>query len=389
MSFALTDEQRMIQKTTREFSRKVLASTATERDQTKEYPDENLKKMGELGLMGMLVPAEYDGEDLDTVSYSLALTEVAYACASTAVIMSVHNSITCGSLARFGTDEQKEKYLKPMASADMIGSFALTEPEAGSDPSALSTTAVKDTAVKDNDTYLLNGTKRFITGGLTSGVFIVLARSEGSQGHKGISAFLVTPDMPGFSVGHVEDKMGLRASDTCDLIFSDCRVPAGNLLGMEGEGFKIAMSGLDAGRIGIASQSLGVGMAALDAAVKYAKKREQFGKPIAKFQGLRWMIAEMAMDVECARLLTLNAAAMKDRGEKCSAQASMAKLFASEMANRVTAQAVQIHGGYGVTKEYDVERFYRDARVFTIYEGTSQIQKIVIANEILKDKSRT
>ncbi len=382
MPFELTEEQRLIKKSTREFSRKTLAATADERDRTKEYPADNLKKMGALGLMGMLVPAEYGGEDLDTVSYSLALTEVAYGCAATAVIMSVHASIVCGSLNRFGTPAQKEKYLRPLAGAEIIGSFALTEPEAGSDPAALQTTAVKE-----GDCYVLNGIKRFITGGATSGLFIVLARAPGSEGHKGISAFLVTPDMPGFQAGKIEDKIGIRASDTCDLIFSNCRVPAENLLGNEGDGFKIAMSGLDSGRIGIASQSLGVGMAALDAAVKYAKSRRQFGKPIAAFQGLRWMLAEMAMDVECARLLVLNAAAMKDRGEKCAAQASMAKLYASEMANRVTAQAVQIHGGYGVTKEYVVERLYRDARVFTIYEGTSQIQKIVIANDLLRDKA--
>ncbi len=383
MPFELTEEQRLIQKTTREFARKTLLATADERDRSKAFPAENLKMMGELGLMGMLVPTEYGGDDLDTVSYSLALTEIAYACASTAVIMSVHASIVCGSLSRFGTPAQKETYLSPLAAARMIGSFALTEPEAGSDPSALQTTAVRE-----GDIYLLNGIKRFITGGSTSGLFIVLARDPASTGHKGISAFLVTPDMPGFQAGKIEDKMGLRASDTCDLIFSNCRVPAANLLGREGDGFKIAMSGLDAGRIGIASQSLGVGMAALDAAAKYAKSRRQFGQPIAAFQGLRWMLAEMAMDVECARLLVWNAAAMKDRGEKCAAQASMAKLYASEMANRVTAQAVQIHGGYGVTKEYVVERLYRDARVFTIYEGTSQIQKIVIANDLLKDRQR-
>lgn len=383
MPFELTEEQRLIQKSTREFARKILSATADERDRTKEFPSANLRKMGELGLMGMLVPTEYGGEDLDTVSYSLALTEVAYACAATAVIMSVHASIVCGSLNRFGTPGQKEKFLRSLATAGIIGSFALTEPEAGSDPAALQTTAVRE-----GNCYKLNGIKRFITGGTTSGLFIVLARDPASTGHKGISAFLVTPDLPGFQAGKIEDKMGLRASDTCDLIFSNCRVPAQNLLGHEGEGFKIAMSGLDAGRIGIASQSLGVGSAALDAAVKYAKARRQFGKPIAAFQGLRWMLADMALDVECARLLVLNAAAMKDRGEKCASQASMAKLYASEMANRVTGQAVQIHGGYGVTKEYSVERLYRDARVFTIYEGTSQIQKIVIANDLLKDKAK-
>ncbi len=381
MLFKLTDEQVMIQSMVREFSRKVIAATAAERDRTKEFPVENLKKMGELGLMGMMVPAEFGGEGADTISYVLALSEIAYSCASTAVVMSVHNSIVCQSILRYGTENQKLKYLKQLCTADIIGAFALTEPQAGSDPVSQTTTAVRD-----GDTYILNGTKRFTTTGSNAGLVIVTAKTDESARHRGISAFLVKKETPGFSVGRIEDKMGLRASDTCDLNFDNCRVPVEDRLGKEGEGFKIAMTALDGGRIGIAAQSVGVAQAALDAAVKYAKKREQFGQKISKFQGLRWMVADMATELEAARQLMLSAAALKDSGEKYTAQASMAKLFASEMVNRVTAKALQLHGGYGFVTDYPVERFYRDARVFTIYEGTSEIQRLVIANHIFKDK---
>jgi len=381
MFFKLTDEQLMIQTMARDFSRNVLAPTASERDRTGEFPAENLKKMGELGFMGMMVPFEYNGSGADTVSYVLALSEIAYSCASTAVVMSVHNSIVCESIYRLGTDEQKETYLRPLAAGDIIGAFAMTEPHAGSDPVRQSTTAVRDGAY-----YVLNGTKRFITSGKTAGLTIVTAVTDKTKRHKGISAFLVKKDTPGFSAGNVEDKMGLRASDTTDLIFNNCRIPAKDLLGEEGDGFKIAMKALDGGRIGIAAQSVGVAQAALDAAVDYAKIREQFGQPISKFQGLRWMIADMATEIEAARQLMFSAAAMKDQDEKYTAQASMAKLFASEMVNRIVEKALQIHGGYGFIKDYPVERFYRDARVFTIYEGTSEIQRVVISNHILQDK---
>ncbi len=380
MSFALNKEQLMIQKMARDFARKELAPLAAERDEQHLFPADSLRKMGELGLLGMLVSEKYGGEDMGTVSYALALTEIAGACASTAVIMSVHNSICCGSIERFGSEEQKQQFLVPMAAGQLIGAFALTEPEAGSDAQALSCSAVKE-----GDAYILNGTKRFITSGKNGGVVIVLARTQES-GSDGISAFLVTPDLPGFSVDKVENKMGQCASDTVDLVFNNCKVPAERLLGKEGEGFAIAMSGLDAGRIGIAALSLGVAQAALDEAIKYAKQRKQFGQAIAQFQGLQWIIADMAMDVEAARLLVLNAADMKERGENCTMAASMAKCFASEMVNRVTSQAIQIHGGYGYVKEYAVERFYRDARVLTIYEGTNQIQRHVIARELLKSK---
>lgn len=367
----------------REFSRKVVAETAAERDKTKEYPAENLKKMAELGLLGMMVPFEYDGSDSDSIGYVLALSEIAYSCASTAVVMSVHNSIVCESILKFGTEDQKQNFLKNLAMGEYIGAFALTEPQAGSDP-----VRQEALAVKDGDFYILNGTKRFITSGNNCGLVIVTAKTDPDARHKGISAFIVEKGTPGLIVGKNEDKMGLRASDTTDLIFEDCRVPAANMLGEEGDGFKIAMTGLDGGRIGIAAQSLGVAQAAFDAAVKYAKGRDQFGQKISKFQGLRWIIADMATQIEAARQLTLSAAAMKDRGEKFSMQASMAKLFASEMVNTVTAKALQMHGGYGFLTDYPVERYYRDARVFTIYEGTSEIQRIVISNNILKDKRK-
>ena len=383
MSYPLSDEQLMIQAMVREFARKELAATAAERDRTKEFPADNLKKMGELGLMAMFVPPEYGGEGADTVSYVLALSEIAYACASTAVVMSVHNSIVCESINRWGSEEQKKKYLRKLAGGEIIGAFGLTEPHAGSDPSSQITTAERD-----GDDYVIDGTKRFTTTGKNCGLAIVTAKTDEEKKHRGISAFIVEKGTKGFIVGHEEDKMGLRASDTTDLIFENCRVPAENLLGREGDGFKIAMTALDSGRIGIAAQSVGVAQAAFDAAVKYAKKREQFGRKISKFQGLRWIIADMATEIEAARQLTLSAAAMKDHGENYTAQASMAKLFASEMVNRITAKALQMHGGYGFTKDYPVERFYRDARVFTIYEGTSEIQRVVISNAILKDKRK-
>jgi alkylation response protein AidB-like acyl-CoA dehydrogenase len=381
MSFQLTDEQVMIQTMVRDFARQVLLPTAMKRDETKAFPMENLKKMGALGLMGMMVPPAFNGAGTDTVSYVLALQEVAYACASTAVVMSVHNSIVCEILNRFGTAAQKERFLKPLAGGQVIGAFALTEPHAGSDPLSQSTRAERHDAH-----YIINGSKRFITSGKHAGVTIVTAKTDETKRHKGISAFIVEGGTAGFSVGKAEEKMGLCASDTTDLFFKDCSVPASHLLGQEGDGFKIAMTALDGGRIGIAAQSIGVAQAALDAAVSYARQREQFGQPIVKFQGLRWMLADMATELEAARQLTFFAAAKKDRGENHTMAASMAKLFASEMVNRVTAHALQIHGGYGYIKEYPVERFYRDARVFTIYEGTSEIQRIVIANQLLKDR---
>ncbi len=378
MAYQLTEEQRMIQTMVRDFAREVVMPTASERDRTKEFPRDILRQMGELGLMGMNVPPEYNGAGADTVSYSAALQEIAYACASTAVIMSVHNSVACGPIYLFGSDLQKEMFLKPLAAGEKIGSFALTEPGAGSDPASQRTRAVRE-----GDTYVINGTKLFITSGKNSDLTVATAYTDRDKKHRGISAFIVEKGMAGFHVGKEEDKMGLRSSDTAELIFEDCRVPAENLLGQEGDGFMIAMASLDGGRIGIASQSVGLAQACLDAAVSYAKERVQFNKPISQFQGIRWMIADMATQIEAARLLTFNAAAMRDRGEDFTGAASMAKLFASEMANRIAYQALQIHGGYGYIKEFPVERYYRDARVLTIYEGTSEIQRKVIANHVI------
>jgi butyryl-CoA dehydrogenase len=378
MGFELSEEQKMIRAMVRQFARDEILPTAAERDRTKEFPREILRKMGELGLMGMNVPQEYNGAGVDTVSYSLALQEVAYACASTAVIMSVHNSVACGPIYLFGSPYLRETFLKPLAAGKKIGSFALTEPSAGSDPASQ-----RCKSVKDGDSYVINGTKIFITTGNNSDLTVVTAYTNREKRHRGISAFVVEKGTPGFYVGKEEEKMGLRGSDTVELIFEDCRVPKENLLGKEGDGFVIAMASLDGGRIGIASQSVGLAQACLDASVQYAKERIQFGRPIAQFQAIRWMIADMATQIEAARLLTFNAASMKDRGENFTAAASMAKVFASEMANHAAYQALQIHGGYGYIKEFPVERYYRDARVFTLYEGTSEIQRKVISNSFL------
>jgi len=378
MAFELNEEQKMIKAMVRDFAREEVMPTSGERDKSGEFPRHILKQMGGLGLMGMNVPAEYGGAGVDTVSYSVALQEIAYACASTAVIMSVHNSVACGPIYLFGSEFLKDTYLRPLASGKKIGSFALTEAGAGSDP-----VSQRARAVRDGAGYVINGTKTFITSGKNSDITVVTAYTDKDRKHKGISAFVVEKGTPGFHVGRVEDKMGLRASDTTELIFEDCRIPKENLLGEEGDGFVIAMVSLDGGRIGIASQSIGLSQACLDAAVGYAKERIQFGRPISQFQGIRWMIADMATQIEAARFLTYSVAAKKDRGENYSAEASMAKVFASEMANRVAYQALQIHGGYGYIKEFPVERYYRDARVLTLYEGTSEIQRRVIANHVL------
>jgi len=379
MSYQLNEEQKMIQAMVKGFARESILPTAAERDKTKEFPKDIIKQMGELGLMGMSVPPEYNGAGVDTISYSLALQEIGYACASTAVIMSVHNSVSCGPIYRFGSDFLKENYLKPLAAGTKLGCFAVTEPGAGSDPAG-----AKSTAKKDGNSYILNGTKAWITSGKNADVVVATAYTDKAKKHRGISSFVLEKGMPGFIVGPEEDKMGQRASDCTSLIFEDCRVPAENLLGEEGQGFIIAMTALDEGRIGIASLSVGLSQACLDAAVTYAQERVQFGSPISKFQGIRWMIADMAVQIEASRLLTFNAASMKDRGERFTREASMAKLFASETANRSAYQAIQIHGGYGYSKEYPAERYYRDARVLTIYEGTSEVQRIVIANNTIE-----
>ncbi len=378
MSFQLTEEQAMIQTMARDFAREQVMPGAAERDRAKEFPADILAMMGELGFMGMMVSDKYGGAAVDTVSYALALSEVAYACASTAVVMSVHNSICCHALVSYGSEEQKKTWLPKMCTGECIGAFALTEPHAGSDPANQRTSAVKD-----GDHWVLNGAKQFITTGKHAGVIIVSAVTDRRKKHRGISTFLVPQGSPGLIVGKNEDKLGLRASDTVQLIFEDCRIPADCLLGREGQGFRVAMNSLDCGRIGIAAQSVGVAQACLDESIEYLSAREAFGRMLSDFQGLRWKIADMATRIEASRLLMLNAAALKDQGKKYTREASMAKLFASEMVNWVAAQAIQLHGGYGFCTEYPVERHYRDARVFTIYEGTSEIQRVVISNNIL------
>jgi len=378
MAYQLNEEQQMIQAMVRDFARSIILPTAAERDKTKEFPQDIIRQLGELGLMGMNVPQEYNGAGVDTICYSLALQEIGYACASTAVILSVHNSVSCGPIYQFGSDFLKDNYLASLAGGQRLGCFALTEASAGSDPASQ-----KSTAKKDGNSYILNGTKAWITSGKSSDIVVATAYTDKGKKHRGISAFVLEKGIPGFAIGREEDKMGQRSSDCASLIFEDCRVPAENLLGEEGQGFIIAMTALDEGRIGIASMSVGIAQACLDAAVSYSKEREQFGTPLSKFQGIRWMIADMAVQIEASRLMTFNVAAMKDRGERFTAGASMAKLFASESANRCAYTALQIHGGYGYSTEYPVERYYRDARVTTIYEGTSEVQRIVIANNVL------
>jgi len=379
MSFQLTQEQEMIRLMAQDFAKAELEPFASNWDQEARFPEEAVRKMGALGLMGMMIPAEYGGAGAGALSYSLALQEIAYACASTAVTMSVTN-LCSDPILQFGTEEQKRRYLVPLARGEMLGAFAVTEPAAGSDPGSM-TTRAEDCG----DHYRINGTKVFITNGSRADVIVLIARTGSEKANRGLSAFLLTKEMPGFRIGRAEEKMGLRASDTVELIFEDCRISKENLLGKEGSGFKIAMVALDSGRIGIASQSLGIGRACLDEMVRYAKTRRQFGKAIGTFQAIQWMIADIAAQIEAANWLTLYAADRKDQGLPFTKEASMAKLVASEMANRAAYRAVQVHGGYGYMREYKVERLYRDARVTTIYEGTSEVQRIVIAREVMQD----
>mgnify|MGYP001233662734 FL=1 len=379
MAFQLTPEQEMIRLMARDFAKKELEPFAGEWDREETFPEKAIRKMGGLGLMGMMIPVEYGGAGAGAVSYSLALQEIAYACASTAVTMSVTN-LSSDPILKFGSEEQKRRYLAPLARGEMLGAFAVTEPDAGSDPAGMTTRAEEK-----GDHYLVNGSKIFITNGSYADVIVLITRIGSEKSNRGLSAFLLTKGTPGFRIGRKEDKMGLRASDTVELLFDDCRIPKENLLGKEGIGFKIAMVALDSGRIGIASQSLGIARACLHEAVAYAKTRKQFGKNIGSFQAIQWMIADTAAEIEAAHWLTLYAADKKDQGLPFKREASMAKLFASEMANRAAYRAVQIHGGYGYMKEYKVERLYRDARVTTIYEGTSEVQRIVIAREVLEE----
>lgn len=381
MSFQLTEEQEMVRLMAKDFAKKELEPEAARRDKEEIFPLEVVKKMGQLGLLGMMVPVEYGGVGASAVSYCLALQEIAYSCASTAVTMSVAN-LSTEPLLKFGNEDQKIKYLFKLAQGEMLGCFALTEPSAGSDPGSLSIRAEDK-----GDYYLINGTKVFITHGQYADIVNLITRTGPEKGSKGLSAFIIEKGTSGFSIGTREDKMGLRASNTVELIFDDCRVPKENLLGREGIGFKIAMTALDSGRIGIASQALGITRACLDESIKYARERKQFGKTISSFQAIQWMIADMATGLEAANLLTLSAAWKKDRKMPFTKEASMAKLFASELANKSAYLALQIHGGYGYLKDFKVERLYRDARATSIYEGTSEIQRLVIARNLLKDQN--
>jgi alkylation response protein AidB-like acyl-CoA dehydrogenase len=378
MDFQLTEEQRMIRDTVREFAQNEIAPLARHTDEMGEFPWETFKKMAELGLMGLPFPEEYGGAGADTISYALAVEEIAAACGSTALSYAAHISLASAPLYMFGTEEQKRKYLVPLARGECLGAFALTEPQAGSDAAGLRTTAVRD-----GDSWVLNGQKMWITNGSIAQVIIVTAVTDPSRRAHGISNFIVEKGTPGFTAGKEEPKMGLKGSVTCQLFFEDCRVPAENMLGQPNEGFIQAMKTLDGGRISIAAMALGLGRAAFEESVKYAKERYAFGKPIAEFQAIQWKLADMATELEAARLLTYRAAVLKDQGKPFTKEAAMAKLFASEAAERACFEAIQIHGGYGYSREYPVERFYRDNRLTQIGEGTSEIQRLIIARKVL------
>jgi butyryl-CoA dehydrogenase len=377
MRLELTHEQQMVQSLAREFAEQEVKPIAAECDRAARFPHATVKRMGELGLLGIAVPAELGGGGSDTLAYALALEEVAVACASHAVVMSVNNSLVCEPLLKFGTPVQHERFLGPLASGRGLGCFALTEPQAGSDARNQTTLARRDGAH-----YVLDGRKLFVTNGRESTVALVFAQTDPEKAHHGISAFLVEKGTPGFLVPKVEDKLGLRASDTAEFVFEACRVPAANRLGVDGQGFKVAMQAIDGGRIGIAAQAVGIARAALEASVTYARERRSFGVPIGQHQMIQWMLADMATAVDAARLLTWRAAALKDRKKPYGTAASMAKLFASETAMRVATDAIQVHGGYGYMKDYPVERFFRDAKITQIYEGTSQIQRLVVARSL-------
>lgn len=383
MNFQLTEDQQMIRQMARDFAQKQIAPKAAELDEKAEFPAENVKKMAEPGFMGMMIPACLGGAGLDNLSYVLVLEEIAAACASTAVTMSVNNSLFLGPIFKFGTDAQKKKYLPDFACGKKLGAYALSEPGSGSDAAALTTTAT----LKE-DKYILNGTKNFITNGPNADAVIIFATVDKSKRHKGITAFIVEKNSRGFSVGKIEKKLGIKASSTSSIILDGCEVPAENRLGAEGEGFKIAMATLDGGRIGIGTQALGIARAAFEFSARYATQREAFGQPIAQFQMIQSKLANMAMQIDAARLLLWRAAWMRDQGLPITREAAIAKLFASEAAGQITTEAVQILGGYGYSREYPVERHFRDAKITQIYEGTSEIQRLVIAREVLKELVR-
>ncbi|MHB8413533.1 MAG: acyl-CoA dehydrogenase family protein [Candidatus Acidiferrales bacterium] len=380
MDFSLNSDQKILRDTVRQFMETEMRPVLRAYEREEKFPAAELRELGELGCCGMLIPEEWGGAGMDTVSYVVMLEEVARVCASTAVTLSVTNSVVAVPIWKHGTGEQKKKYLTRLAHGEILGSFCLTEPQAGSDAAAIQTRAVRD-----GDFYVLNGTKSWVSSGAHTGVYVVFAKTDATAGAKGVTAFLVEPSFPGFRIARYEDKMGLRISKSAEISLSDCRVPAADRIGEEGQGLKIALEALDGGRVGIAAQSVGIAQGAFEAAVKYAKQRRAFGKTIAEFQAIQFMLADMQTEIEAARGLMYYAAWMRDQGaSRRGSQASRAKLYASEMANRVCAKAVQIHGSQGFSRESDVERYYRDARVLTIYEGTSEMQRTVIARELLK-----
>jgi butyryl-CoA dehydrogenase len=384
MDFALTDAQRLISESVRGFAERELAPIAGELDRLKQFPAKPLQRLADLGILGMTIPAEYGGVGADGVSSCLVMMEISRACASTGVTVSVHNALACEIILHYGTEAQRQKYLPGMCRGHVLGAFSLTESTSGSDAASLRTTARRRA-----DQYLLNGTKLFVTNGSQAGAIIVFASTDPSRGEKGITAFLVEPSFPGFRVGKREEKLGLRASDTVEIILEDCSVPIGNRIGEDGAGFKIAMAALVSGRAGIAAQAVGIAQACLASSIRYARERHQFGHPIGRFQAIQWKLANMATEIEAARLLTLRAASRKDQGLPFAADASKAKLFASEAATRAAAEAVQIHGGYGYLQDFPVERHMRDARVLTIYEGTSEIHRVIISRHLLGKEYET
>jgi alkylation response protein AidB-like acyl-CoA dehydrogenase len=375
----LTSEQQHIRDVARDFARERLAPFAADWDRAGQFPREALMALGKLGLLGMLVPSVWEGAGIDHVAYALAIEEIAAGDGATSTIVSVHNSVGCGPIEKFGSDLQKERFLKPMARGEWLGAFCLTEPQAGSDAAAITTIARPS-----ERGYVLNGTKQFVTSGQNAQIAIVFARTEGSSGKQGISAFIVPTDTRGFRVVRIEDKLGQRASDTAQIVFEDCEIPREQRLGREGEGYRIALANLEGGRIGIAAQAVGMARSALEAALAYARERTSFGVAIAQHQAVAFRLADMATQVDVARQMVLHAASLRDAGRACLREAAMAKLFASEMAERVCSAALQIHGGYGYVNDYPVERIYRDVRVCQIYEGTSDIQRLIIARSLLE-----
>ena len=379
MDFTLSEEHKMIREAARDFAQTELLPGVIERDEKQEFPTNQIKKLGELGFLGMMVDPKYGGSGMDTISYILAMEEISKVDASTSVIMSVNNSLVCWGLENFGTEEQKQKYLVPLAKGEIIGAFCLSEPEAGSDA-----TSQKTTAIDKGDYYLLNGTKNWITNGSSASVYLVIAQTDIDKKHKGINAFIVEKDMEGFQIGLKENKLGIRGSDTHSLMFTDVKVPKENRIGVDGFGFKFAMKTLAGGRIGIAAQALGIASGAYELSLKYSKERKAFGKHISEHQAISFKLADMVTEINAARLLCLRAAWLKDNGMNYDTEGAMAKVYASEVAMKTSTEAVQVHGGYGFVKEYHVERLMRDAKITQIYEGTSEIQRIVISRSILK-----